>query len=158
VPKTLGSITFATMVNPFVLAFADAEGYNIVVKKHQFHSLKFRSASQVALMEEDPMFMDAFEEDEGLFDRIGDIDQSEYMNNDEPSHVVYYATAVPHVIYDQSEKKDLYTYSYSLNHNKKKHIDVSGVSLFYDFSPLTMRVTKRTNSYAKLIINISASV
>lgn len=104
------------------------------------------------------MFMDDFEEDEGLFDRIGDLDQSEYMNNEEPIHVVYYATAVPHVIYDQWAGKDLYTYSYSLNHNRKKHMDISGISLFFDFSPLTMRVTKRTNSYGKLIIGISASV
>lgn len=158
VPKILGSITFSTMVNPIVLLLADAQGHNIIIKNHEFHSLRFKNGVQSFAVEDDPLIMEDFSEEDKLFDRIHEIDQSEYQNNSEPAHVVYYATAVPHVIYDQYLGKDMYSYSYSLNHNKKKHFDATGVSLFYDFSPLTMRITKRTNSVGKLIINISASV
>ena len=142
------------MVNPIVLLFAQQLGHNIEVKNHKFHSLRFKNGFQSLITEDDPFFMQTFEDEAELFDRIGDIDQSQYQNNKEASHAVYYATAVPHVIYDELNRKDLYSYSYSLNHNKRDHYDEPGVSLFYDFSPLTMRVTKKANSYGKLGVNI----
>lgn len=145
-------------MNPAVLELAKKEGFNIEIKTHEFHSLRFKNGAQSLLTEDDPFFMQNFNDDIELFDRIKDIDHSIYKKGNEASHVVYFATAVPHIIYDQYNQRDLYSYSYSLNHNKRAHYDTPGVSLFYDFSPLTMRVTKRVNSTGKLAINICATI
>lgn len=154
VPKILGSLTFATMVNPLVLRFAQSFGHNIEIKKHQFHSLRFKNGAQSMLDEDDPFFMEDFKEETEQFDRIKSINQEIYRNNDKPAHVMYFTQAVPHVIYDESTRKDLYSYSYSLNHNIRAHSEGSGISLHYDFSPLTLRMTKRVNSMGKLAIDI----
>jgi hypothetical protein len=154
VPKILGSLTFATMVNPIVLRFASDAGQNILIKRHEFHSLRFKNGVQSLLDEEDPAFMVDFEDEVESFDRIKDINQEKYKTSTEPLHVMYFVQAVPHVIYDEASRKDLYSYSYSINHNVRKHSDGSGISLYYNFSPLTMRVTKKSKSAGKLAINI----
>jgi hypothetical protein len=146
------------MVNPAVLQIAKNEGFNVEMKTHEFHSLRFKNGVANLLDDDDPYFMEDSNDAIELFDRIKDIDHSIYKTGNEASHVVYFATAVPHVIYDPYTEEDLYTYSYSLNHNKRDDQDVPGVSLFYDFSPLTMRITKRVNSTGKLAINICATI
>lgn len=158
VPKILGSLTFSSLINPIVLKYANDAGHNIELKRHKFHSLRFKNGAQSILDEADPFFMVNFGDEVEQFDRMKDINQDTYFNNDKPLHVMYFTQAVPHVIYDEFSGKDLYSYSYSLNHNAKTHTDGSGVSLHYNFSPLTMRMTKRAHSTGKLAIDICAII
>ena len=155
VPKILGSVTFATMINPQILIIASDLGLNYEMKSHKLHSLRFKNGAESFLTEEDPLFMEDFDEDDiESLDRIKDINQEPYINSKKPSHVMYFIQVIPHIIYDQFSGKDLYSYSYSVNHNSRSNNEASGVSILYDFSPLTMRVTKRNQSLGKLAIDI----
>lgn len=57
------------------------------------------------------------------------------------------------MVYDEYLDKDLYTYSYSLNHNINEESQTTGITMNYKFSPLTMRLMKR-KAMGKLTIRI----
>ena len=154
VPKIEGSLTVATVVNPIVLLVSDNLGMNTIIKNHIFHSLKFKNGAQGLLnQEEDNIFAQEFHGSVDLFDRIKEIDSDLYTDNDRGSVVTYFAEVIPHVLYDEMFGTDLYSYSYSLNHNSKFG-EENGIQLKYDFSPLTMRLMKRNKPAGKLAINI----
>jgi hypothetical protein len=153
VPKTEGTLTIAAMVNPIVFALAFEFGHNTDIKNHEFHSLKFKNGAQGLMNEEeDNFFAQEFNDEIDLFDRIKEIET--YTDNDKGMLVMYFTEVIPHVLYDEFMGTDLYSYSYSLNHNSKHIPEVNGISLNYDFSPLTMRLVKRHKPIGKLAINV----
>jgi hypothetical protein len=155
VPKIFGTLTFLNLVDPLILKYASELGFSVQIKAHRFNSLRFKNGADSMLTEDDPFYMEDFDEaDVESLDRIKEINQQKYIESKKPIHVMYFVQAVPHIIYDEYSRKDLYSYSYSVNHNIRSHNSGSGVSLFYDFSPLTMRMVKRVKSPGKLIIDI----
>lgn len=155
VPKIFGTLTFLTLVDPLILNYAAELGFNNQMKAHKFNSLRFKNGADSMLTEDNPFFMEDFdEEDVESLDRIKEINQQKYIESKKPIHVMYFVQAIPHIIYDEYSGKDLYSYSYSVNHNIRSHNSGSGISLFYDFSPLTMRMVKRVKSAGKLVIDI----
>lgn len=151
VPKTEGSITIASIVNPIVFILASELGHNTDMKNHKFHSLKFTNGAQGLIDEEgDTLFASMFDYQSNMFERLNDV----YSKNDKGMVVTYFAEVVPHVLYDEFYDRDLYSLTYSLNHHGKHDPLTSGITLSYDFSPLTMRMVKKNKPIGKMAINI----
>lgn len=74
-------MAFTTLVNPLILMGAAEAGYNVKIKNHRFHSLRFKNGAQSLLTEDDPDYASDFEDEIESFDRIKEIDKDVYMKN-----------------------------------------------------------------------------
>lgn len=77
-----------------------------------------------------------------------------------PQKILYYANIVPHAFVNPSTGYEFNSYSYSINSNAKKTGSGESILQFmYEFSPITMVVTKKgAETFGRFIVNICANV
>lgn len=89
------------------------------------------------------------------------MDKSFYaVEEGEPQDYYYFMKLVPHNFRDRIAAKSFNSYSYSLNHNMKKAMTQNQpyISIIYDFSPVTMKLTKEKRDFSRFAINLCAIV
>ena len=74
-----------------------------------------------------------------------------------------FAVVVPHVFVDnmkQGQERDFTSYSYSFTQNKKKAVPehLLGAQISFDFSPVSMKITKEPKPLSRFVINLCAIV
>ena len=88
-------------------------------------------------------------------------------NWEQVSHQNYFkfVSVVPHVFVDSSvtgSEVDYRSYSYAFSENKKdadaKDQSLTMVWFIFEFSPVSMMITKSSNTFARFLINICAIV
>ena len=85
---------------------------------------------------------------------------------DEVTHKHYFkfVSVVPHVFVDNSQsgkEVDYKSYSYALSENKKDADDDKALTMvwfIFEFSPVSMLITKSSNTLARFFINVCAIV
>lgn len=70
---------------------------------------------------------------------------------------------MPHVFVDATEtghERDYQTWSYSLTQNKKENPEIRSqqIKMTFEFSPLTMQITRQNNQLSKFLINLCGIV
>ena len=79
-------------------------------------------------------------------------------------HYFKFVSVVPHVFVDSSirgSEVDYKSYSYALSENKKDADDDKSLTMvwfIFEFSPVSMLITKSSNTLARFLINICAIV
>ena len=79
-------------------------------------------------------------------------------------HYFKFVSIVPHVFVDESvagKEVDYKSYSYALSENKKDEVDDEALTMvwfIFEFSPVSMLITKSSNTLARFLINICAIV
>lgn len=88
------------------------------------------------------------------------------MDWDTVTHMHYFkfVSVVPHVFVDNSvsgKEVDYKSYSYALSENKKDADDDKALTMvwfIFEFSPVSMLITKSSNTLARFLINVCAIV
>ena len=79
-------------------------------------------------------------------------------------HYFKFVSIVPHVFVDESvagKEVDYKSYSYALSENKKDEVDDKALTMvwfIFEFSPVSMLITKSSNTLARFLINVCAIV
>lgn len=160
VQRSPGNIHISTHKRPLhVQASRQLSWVKHDIKSHEVHSLIF-TTSLKHVLNEGSEIQDSFEQDENVFDRVKDYDLEVFKHLEGPQQILYYANIVPHTFVNPANSYEFNSYSYSINSNAKKVATGESILQFmYEFSPITMVVTKKgAESFGRFIVNICANV
>ena len=65
----------------------------------------------------------------------------------------YFLKLVPHVFVDHIEQQQRYSYSYSLNHNKKDSHGKTSLTIILDYAPINMILSKEWRPVGEFLTN-----
>jgi hypothetical protein len=106
-----------------------------------------------------------------IFKRFGFANQHTEFNrhdslpdfrNTQKKNYDYFLKIIPYLFVDKELGKNTLGYQYSLNHRERDYDDHPGnqhiITINYDFSPITMRITREKKYYSSFLTHICAIV
>jgi hypothetical protein len=91
------------------------------------------------------------------------VDQIKIKPQEKIYNYYKFLKLVPHVFVDATKsghERDYSTWSYSLTQNKKENEEIRAqrIEITFEFSPLTMQITRSNNQLSKFLISLCAIV
>ena len=94
-----------------------------------------------------------------IFDRMRALDKEMYGANKQRMDTNYFVKVVPYIFANAISDEEHWAYSYSLNHQQKATpVHEPKIQVSYEFSPITMRVTKNYKRIGPTVVNMCAIV